>query len=79
MEHILIIDEVRKAKGISQNKLAAMCEISQGYLSALEKNTKSPTFRMLSKIAVALEVCPKVLIKCTSKPCLECPKINDTF
>lgn len=52
---------------MSQDDVAASCGITQGYLSAVENNKKSPTFRVLCKIAEALEVCPKELIRCNCK------------
>ncbi|MDP4174161.1 MAG: helix-turn-helix transcriptional regulator [Bacteroidota bacterium] len=76
MEHELIIAEIRKRKGISQNKLAKLTGMNQGYLSQIEKNIKSPTFRMISQIATALEVCPKSLIRCNKKSCSACSEFN---
>lgn len=43
----------RKLKGISQKELAKKMQTSQGYISDIEKNTKFPTVRMLSKFALA--------------------------
>lgn len=54
----LHIKEIRELKGVSQNKLAQMIGMTQGYLSKLESNKKSPTLNMLIKIAEVLEVKP---------------------
>lgn len=58
----LKIKDVRIAKKISQNALAGKIGMSQGYLSELESNKKSPTLRQLCKIAEALDVDPRELV-----------------
>ncbi len=55
----------RKRKRISQKQLAYKLNISQGYISEIEKGIKSPTIRMLYEIAHALEICPHVLLPVT--------------
>ena len=55
----------REHKGISQKQLAHKLNISQGYISEIEKGIKSPTIRMLYEIANALEICPHVLLPVT--------------
>jgi len=54
----------RELKGFSQNELAKKVRTSQGYISEIEKNIKSPTIRMLYNICVALEICPCMLLPC---------------
>ena len=54
----LSLKEIRKSKGISQKSLAKKLNMSQGYISEIEKGIKSPTVRMLYKIAFVLETCP---------------------
>lgn len=61
----LSLKEIRKSKGISQKSLAKKLNMSQGYISEIEKGLKSPTVRMLYKIANALEICPHVLLPVT--------------
>ena len=39
--------------------------MSQGYISEIEKGIKSPTVRMLYKIAFVLETCPHALLPVT--------------
>lgn len=60
------IKKYRKKQFISQNKLAKKIGISQSYLSAIEREEKSPTLRMLYKIAKELKVCPKLLFTCNN-------------
>lgn len=72
MEPKINIEKYRKMKFISQKKFAQKINISQSYLSALERQQKSPTIRMLFKIANELDVCPRLLIRCT----IECKNCN---
>ena len=65
----LKIREYRQNRDLTQKDLSLRAGISQGYLSALESNKKSPTYRNLCKIARALEVCPCELIKHSKKYC----------
>ena len=48
------LKEVRKMKKISQGELAKKLEISQTYLSLLEKNVKQPSFELLERISDSL-------------------------
>ncbi|HCL4549695.1 XRE family transcriptional regulator [Clostridium botulinum] len=73
MKHKINVEEYRKKNFISQNKLAKKINISQSYLSSVEREIKSPTLRMLYRIAEELDVCPRLLIKCTIE-CSECKK-----
>ena len=50
------IKEVRKQRGISQEKLSVLCGISNTLLSAYENNRKKPGIDILAKIAKNLEV-----------------------
>lgn len=54
----LKIKEIRVEKKLTQTKLAELAGMSQGYLSELEANKKSPTLRQICKIADALNVHP---------------------
>jgi transcriptional regulator with XRE-family HTH domain len=54
----------RELKGFSQKELAEKIQTSQGYISEIEKNIKSPTIRMLYNLACALEICPRLLLSC---------------
>jgi len=54
----------RELKGMSQKELAKKVKTTQGYISEIEKNIKSPTIRMLYHISEALEICPCMLLQC---------------
>jgi HTH-type biofilm formation transcriptional regulator len=49
------IDDLRKRKGWSINRLADFAGMSNGYLWKLLHGQKSPTVRMLQRIAGALD------------------------
>ncbi len=50
------IKKIRNQRGLKQNDLAAMCEMTQAYLSKIESNHKEPTLSVLRKIAYELNV-----------------------
>jgi transcriptional regulator with XRE-family HTH domain len=50
------IQEIRKVKGLSQEKLAEKADISSTYLSRIECGRENPTLDMLIKLAIALDV-----------------------
>ena len=50
------IKEYRIQKGLKQNELADMCNLTQAYLSKIESNQKEPALSVLKSIASALQV-----------------------
>ena len=62
MTPYLKIKDVRTEKELTQIELARLAGISQSYLSELESNKKSPTLRLICKIADVLNVHPSELI-----------------
>lgn len=48
----------RKEKGISQEKLAELCEVSTSTISCVESFHQNPSFELLLKIAEALNIHP---------------------
>lgn len=65
----------RELRKMSQKTLSKQLNISQGYISAIEANKKSPTIRMLYRIAGELNVCPRLLLNCIIE-CKMCIKGN---
>ncbi len=49
-----VLRDLRQARGLSQEALAARCEVHTTYISQLERATKSPTFAMVLVLARAL-------------------------
>lgn len=67
----LRIEYYRVKKEMTQERLAELTGLSQGYISKLERQNRyeSPTLSVLECIAEALEVCPKMLLECHCKYC----------
>ena len=66
MEYILFIKELRIKQGLTQSQLARKSRVKQSYISQLENNplnAKSPTLRIMFRIAVALSICPHFLVQ----------------
>jgi transcriptional regulator with XRE-family HTH domain len=56
-----ILQEERKAKKISQEKLAKLTGLDRTFISLIENGKRSPTFSTILKICSALEVLPSEL------------------
>ena len=56
------IANIRRAKGISQLRLAEMADISKEHLSNLERGNKLPSAKTLAQIASALDVSLDTLV-----------------
>lgn len=66
MQYILLIKQYRIDKNMTQHELAIKSKLNHSYISQLENNhpkAKSPTLRVIFRIARALEVCPHKLIQ----------------
>jgi len=51
----------RKMRGISQMKLAELCDSSAGYIGQIEIGNKFPSIEMIDKISCALGIKPYLL------------------
>jgi len=79
MDYKLQIKKYRMLRRMTQTELAKKANVKQSYISQLEKNSgriKSPTLRVIFKLAAALEVCPHILVKynttCDRSCCYDC-------
>lgn len=54
---------MRIAAGLSQKKLAELCNVSQGAVSQWERGASKPGFRVIGKLAAALNVSADDLLK----------------
>jgi transcriptional regulator with XRE-family HTH domain len=52
------LQKLRRAKGMSQEELAARADINRNYVGMLERNEHAPTIEMLEKLALGLGVDP---------------------
>lgn len=51
----LNLQELRRAKGFSQEELAHRAEVHQTYLSGVERGRRNPSVMVLARIAAALD------------------------
>lgn len=58
-----VLRRFRQAKGLSQEELAALLDISPSYISRMESDLKTPSLEMIFRLAGALDVNPHELIK----------------
>ena len=56
------VREVRKAKGLSQEKLAEMAGIDRSYMGNIERGEKNITLKKIYEICDALDIDIKILI-----------------
>lgn len=59
----ILIEKVRKEKGLSLSALAKLVGMSKGHLSRIERGEGEPTISTLIRIAFALKVDEKELYK----------------
>ncbi len=64
-----ILQEERKAKKISQEKLAKLTGLDRTFISLIENGKRSPTFSTILKICLALEIPPSELLLKFEKQC----------
>lgn len=48
--------DIRKAKGLSQEKLGELCDISTAHVGHIERGTRIPSLEVLFRIAVELGI-----------------------
>ena len=54
--------EIRKGKGLSQEKLAFKCGLHRTYISDIERGSRNVSLKNIEKIAKALGISPKSLL-----------------
>jgi transcriptional regulator with XRE-family HTH domain len=62
-----ILQEERKAKKISQEKLAKLTGLDRTFISLIENGKRSPSFTTILKICLALEIEPSELFSIYEK------------
>jgi transcriptional regulator with XRE-family HTH domain len=62
-----ILQEERKAKKISQEKLAKLTGLDRTFISLIENGKRNPTFTTILKICLALEIEPSELFSIYEK------------
>jgi transcriptional regulator with XRE-family HTH domain len=59
----VLLQEARKSKGISQEKLAELSDLHRTYISDLERGLRNPTLSTIVTLANALEMTASELLK----------------
>ena len=62
-----LLQEQRKAKNISQEKLAKLADLDRTFISLIENGKRNPTFTTILKICSALEIEPSELFSIYEK------------
>jgi transcriptional regulator with XRE-family HTH domain len=62
-----ILQDERKAKKLSQEKLAKLTGLDRTFISLVENGKRSPTFSTILKICLALEIDPSELFSIYEK------------
>ena len=57
------LQEIRKMRRFTQLMLAEKVEVDAKYISRIESGISSPSFEMITKFALALDVQPELLFK----------------
>lgn len=57
------LQEIRKMRKLTQLMLAEKVEVDAKYISRIESGISSPSFEMITKFALALEVQPELLFR----------------
>jgi transcriptional regulator with XRE-family HTH domain len=58
---IINLKKYRKLRGVSQMKLAELCDTATSYIGQIEIGDKFPSIEMIEKIAKSLQIKPHVL------------------
>ncbi|MDR1452840.1 MAG: helix-turn-helix domain-containing protein [Candidatus Margulisbacteria bacterium] len=58
----------RKGSGLTQTKLADICNTATNYISEIELGKRFPSVEMIEKMAQALQLTPDLLFRNTKKP-----------
>jgi len=59
----IIVRQLRTQKGLSQEKLADLCELDRTYISLIERGLRQPTLKTIFRIAFSLGISPSELIQ----------------
>lgn len=62
-----VLCRLRREKGLSQEAFADLAGVHRTYISQLERNLKSPTIEVLTKIASALGTRSSVILELQEK------------
>jgi len=67
----LVLRDLRKAHGISQEALALEAGIQRNYVSLIERGINQPTITTIFKISAALNIKPSQMLELVEKSCIK--------
>lgn len=62
-----VVRRLRLERGVSQENLAAIADIERAHMGRIERGEKTPTLRLILKIAAALEISSAIIMSETEK------------
>ena len=65
----LVLRDLRKERGLSQEALALEAGIQRNYVSLIERGINQPTITIIFKLAAALEIKPSHIVELVKKEC----------
>lgn len=65
----LVLRDLRKERGLSQELLALDAGIQRNYVSLIERGINQPTITIIFKLATALKIKPSQMIEIVEKAC----------
>ena len=57
----LRLKKIRQSRNISQEKLAELTNLDRTYISSLERGKRNPSYLIIKKLSIALNVLPNQL------------------
>jgi len=70
----LVLRDLRKERGLSQEALALDAGIQRNYVSLIERGINQPTITTIFKLAIALKVRPSELVALVEMACQKMSK-----
>ena len=61
-----VICAIRAERGLSQEKLALLCELDRTYISMLERGKRQPSLKSILKLAACLDIPAQELVARTT-------------
>lgn len=65
----LVLRDIRKLRGMSQEALALEADLQRNYISLIERGINQPTITTIFKLATALGVKPSQVIELVESAC----------
>lgn len=70
----LVLRDLRKERGLSQEALALDAGIQRNYVSLIERGINQPTITIIFKISAALNMKPSQMLELVEKSCIKTSK-----